>query len=211
MTVPATTRFEFNETLHKYTVDGVEVPSVTQILSSAGLVDYAGISQETLRYAAERGTAVHLACQFYDEEDLDPESLDLQVAKYVAAWRQFRLKHDFEILGSEQMHLGELNGLQFGMTIDRLIEWRGRRAILDIKCSSRIHRWCGVQTAGYAIGLESHGTAAQRLSLYRRLIVQLKPNCTYELYDCEDTEDGEIFAAALAISHWKLRSNGRVL
>ena len=199
----AAINFQFTEATHEYTVDGIRVPSVTQILESAGLVDYRGIPPETLRYAAERGTAVHLASVYYDQEDLDPDSLDPQVAKYLAAWRKFRLEHEFQVLESEQMHLGELNDLQFGMTVDRVVKIDGRLAILDLKCSSKVYDWCGVQTAGYAIGL-GNGTLDARLAVYRRLVVQLKPDCTYRLYEYSGPMDGEIFAAALRIAHWKM-------
>ena len=202
----AAINFRFNETNHEYTVGGVRVPSVTQILESAGLVDYRGIPAETLRYAADRGTAVHLASVYYDEEDLDPDSLDFEVAKYLAAWRRFRQEHNFQIIESEQRHLGELHGLQFGMTVDRVVKIDGRLAILDLKCSSKVYGWCGVQTAGYAIGL-GNGTVAARLATYRRLVVQLKPDCTYRLHEYSGSMDGEIFAAALKIAHWKIDSN----
>ena len=207
------TALTFDRAHHRYEADGVLVPSVTQILRAAGLVDsYDGIPDHILQFAADRSIAVHQASVYYDDNDLDPDSLCLEVAKYVAAWRRFRLEHEFKILASEQMHLGKLNGLQFGMTLDRLIQFAGsngsgKTTILDIKCTREIHRHHAVQLAGYACGLESVGTPTTRLLLYRRLIVQLKPNATYQLHECTDPSDGDIFAAALQIAHWKMQNS----
>ena len=200
------TALTFDRAHHRYEADGVLVPSVTQILRAAGLVDsYDGIPDHILQFAADRSTAVHLACCYYDDNDLDPDSLDVQLQPYVAAWRRFRLDYPGVILASEQMYLGQLADLQFGMTLDRLIKFgNGKTAILDIKCTREIYRHHAVQLAGYACGLESVGTPATRLFLYRRLIVQLKPNATYQLHECTDPSDGDIFAAALQIAHWKL-------
>lgn len=212
MAAPAAVRFAFDEVTHRYTVDGQTIPSVTQVLRAAGLVDYGDIPEPVLKYAAERSVAVHLACEYFDQDDLDPDSLDPEVMPYVAAWRSFRLRYPGDILACEQRHLGNLNGFHYGMTLDRLVNFvthkRERLAILDIKCTRKIHPWNGVQLAGYAIGMTTSGTVAKRLSHYRRLLVQLKPDATYQLHECEDANDGEVFAAALRIAHWKISNRG---
>ena len=64
-------RFEFDEMDHIYRIDGQIIPSITQILKSSGIADTRYYTPQT----AERGTAVHEACQFYDEDDLDMESI----------------------------------------------------------------------------------------------------------------------------------------
>ena len=203
------TTVQFDPAIHRYTVDGREVPSVSQILRTAGLVGYDGIPEPILRRAAERGTAVHLACRYLDDDDLDPDSLDPELQPYVAAWHRFRMNtHELEITQSEQMYVGELGGLQFGMTLDRLAKFGRQKTIIDIKCTSRIERHHAVQLAGYACGLEPSGSPAKRLGLYRRLVVQLRKDATYALHDCDDPQDGEIFAAALRIAWWKMNGKG---
>ena len=53
----------FYEGPHEYYVDGVKVPSVTELLERYsrlhGLDDYSNIPQDVLRRAAARGTALH--------------------------------------------------------------------------------------------------------------------------------------------------------
>lgn len=206
MATPAAVRFDFDPATHRYTVDGQPIPSVSQVLRAAGLVDYDGIPPDVLAYAAERGTAVHLACQYYDEGDLDPATLDPHLAPYVAAWRKFREDHDFRILASERMYLGNLRGMQYGLTVDRLLEIGGVVCVLDIKTSRDIHPWHAIQLAGYAIGISGFAPKSA-LSIergLRRIIVQLRPGGTYQLHSCQNQSDGEVFAAALRIAYWKL-------
>ena len=51
---------KFDETLHKYTVDGKEVISVTQLLQKHKITpSYDAVDKEMLRVASERGTLIH--------------------------------------------------------------------------------------------------------------------------------------------------------
>lgn len=197
--------FHLDEPTHTYTVNGVRVPSVTQILEELGIIDYRGVPPEMLKHAKDRGVAAHLACQYYDEDDLDGESLDPQITPYVAGWHKFRQEHHFRIIEIEQIHLGEVYGRRYGMKIDRLVDWAGQPTIIEIKCSSKIHRWYGAQTAAYAIGLGTKpGTKPeQSLAGFRRTVVHLKPNATYSLHEYDDPRDGVTFEYALYIAYWK--------
>ncbi|HSW63906.1 MAG TPA: hypothetical protein VLH56_11465 [Dissulfurispiraceae bacterium] len=115
---------QFFEQGHRYTIDGAQVPSVTQILKI--LEPYDGWPED----AAVRGTHVHTLCELYDQDDLDPESIAPEYAGYLDAWIKFKaenpLKIDFSILKYEQV-LGSKLG--YAGTADRLSSaW-----ILDIK------------------------------------------------------------------------------
>ena len=51
---------KFDENLHKYTVDGKEVISVTQLLQKHKITpSYDAVDKELLRVASERGTLIH--------------------------------------------------------------------------------------------------------------------------------------------------------
>lgn len=64
----------FDETLHRYTLDGEVLPSVTQILKP--LHDFSMVPAGALQRAAEFGTAVHKTVELYLKNDLDEGSLD---------------------------------------------------------------------------------------------------------------------------------------
>ena len=59
-------KIEFDEEKHIYTVDGVRMPSVTEILAPITAKTDGEISKEVLRMAADRGTIVHKACEEID-------------------------------------------------------------------------------------------------------------------------------------------------
>lgn len=202
-------RLTFDAALHRYRADGVPIPSVTQALQWAGLSDYGNhCHPDDLEWARDRGTKAHRACELWDQGRLALDRLDRRLLPYVLAWRNFRSHYKVEakdILAMEKMYLGELDGLRFGMTLDRMISWNGRPAILDIKCTRELHPHHDIQTAGYCIGLVPEGRPAQRLALYRRMIVQLKPDGMYQVQEATDPYDGEIFAAALATAHWRIK------
>ena len=56
---------EFEDESHTYLVDGLTVPSVTQILKTA-FNDYANVSQRVLQEASAKGTALHKAIEIYE-------------------------------------------------------------------------------------------------------------------------------------------------
>jgi hypothetical protein len=66
---------ELNRETHTYTPN---LPSVTTILKSVGLIDASFYTIE----GRERGSAVHLACEYFDQGDLDEDTLELPTAFY---------------------------------------------------------------------------------------------------------------------------------
>ena len=61
---------KFDENLHKYTVDGKEVISVTQLLQKHKITpSYDAVDKELLRVASERGTLIHEEVEKWIEKD----------------------------------------------------------------------------------------------------------------------------------------------
>lgn len=179
---------QFDPSTHTYTLNGVVVPSVTQILRECGIID-------TSRYApgsAERGTAVHLACQLHDENDLDEASLDPQIVPYLEGWRRFIKECAFEPQSIEQIVVSGTYG--YAGTLDRTGLLYGRPAILDIKSGSP-EPWASLQLAGYAEALGEPNR--------RRLAVHLPGDGTYRLHEYRDPSDRRVFLSAVAVCQWK--------
>lgn len=60
---------EYDDDTHTYLVDGVIVPSVTQVLGVKFGDKYAGVDRDTLQRAAYRGTLVHKSIESYCKGD----------------------------------------------------------------------------------------------------------------------------------------------
>lgn len=86
---------EYIDETHTYLVDGVIMPSITQILKVKFGNKYAGVSAEVLQNAAEKGTAVHEAIEMYCKTG---EEIDL---KEVKNFKFLQKQYKFEVVDNE--------------------------------------------------------------------------------------------------------------
>lgn len=184
----------FDSEKHIYMIDGVCVPSNTEILAMAGLVDLRWYTED----GKERGKAVHLACQLLDEDTLDRATVDPQVAGFFKGYERFKLESGFvpdliEVPYYNYPH-------RFGTTIDRTgtLPKRGE-VLLEIK-SGGLEDWAGIQLA-----LQNE-CLPKRLP---RFALQLSADGTYKLKEFTDPNDRNVALAACAVVHWKRNHGGK--
>lgn len=171
---------ELNEESHIYTVDGVEKPSVTQILDLLSYDTYGQIDKGTLEYAARRGSDIHEATQ-----DLDlglPCEVDGETYPYLSAYCDFTrdyygISHHMieqPIYDEEYDYCG---------TVDRLSKVGSQLWLIDIKTVGSPNRLTYIklclQTWMYAHALQ---TDCRRYGLF------LKKDGSYRLFDCKEWE-----------------------
>lgn len=169
----------FFDTDHRYTVDGEEVPSVSEICRFMSREIYGDIGQFNVDRAAERGTAVHKATEILDK--YGKVEIDADIEPYLRAYIQFRKDYDCEWKKIEfaTHHPDNL----YAGTLDRYGTVNGFHAIVDFKTTANIspaHRMLY--------------TAAQ--NLYRKMlpenmpveklyVLQFKIDGTYKLIQLE--------------------------
>jgi hypothetical protein len=194
----------FSQLGHQYECDGRSIPSVTQVLALSGISDVSRIPPHILERAAAIGTAVHVACELLDQDDLDLESVDPQLTGYVLAYQKFRVETGFVPELVEHRAVGVLSGLYYGFCVDRLGYLNGERIILDLKTSSKPYPSWPIQTVAYALGLGCGEV--------RRAAVKLAKDGSYQLLEHADVHDAHTWEAALAVAHWRLahRENGKM-
>lgn len=174
-------KIDFDEEKHEYSVGGVRVPSVSEILAPLSAERYADLNPWMLKAAAAKGTAVHEGTQLIDfgiAPDFDPE-----IDGYLMAYQMFLLQHEAEwgfiegIIGYQRTN--EEIPLYAG-TIDRFGVVDGTPAVLDIKTyasmTSAAQLSASCQTALYADALESNG-----FEVIDRLLLHLRKDGTYRL------------------------------
>lgn len=86
---------EFFEDEHLYLVDGVIVPSITQILSFKFGKKYAHVRKDVLERAAKDGTAVHEAIESYCKTGEECDLPELRNFKFL------QRQYNFEVLDNE--------------------------------------------------------------------------------------------------------------
>jgi hypothetical protein len=130
------------------------------------------------------------------------------VRGYIDSWIQFRQTTGFMPRMIEQSFIASVNGMRYGMTLDRegamIANSRiGAPHIIELKTSAAYEPWWGVQLAGYDLGL---GPCLHYPYARSRAVVQLdRDGKMAKLSYCEDKSDAAMFRAALAAAHWRMR------
>ena len=157
---------------HKYTIDGEELPSVSELTRFISREIYGDVGQFNLDRAADRGTAVHKATELLDK--YGTAEIDEDISPYLKAYIAFRKEHKCEWQKIEYATHHPEN--LYAGTLDRVGTVDGKLVVLDIKTSSTIQK--PLYTA--------------QLNLYRKMlpdpieqlvILHLKKDGTYKLID----------------------------
>jgi hypothetical protein len=195
--------FTFDPSTHIYTAGGARVPSVTQVLKMLSLgADFSRVDPEVLDHKRQLGTLAHDACAILDEgDDLDWEALG-EARPYVEGYRKFKLDTRFEPRLIEFHKIAVVNGMRYGMKLDREGILNREPVVLDLKTAENTEPTWGLQLAAYALGLPLPTLPPFD---YQRLIVQLKPNGTYKLHTYADPDDAGAFKSALHLAYWMIR------
>lgn len=183
----------FDPITHTFKINGVPVPSVTQALKAANIIDDRFYTDE----ARERGIAVHAACHYLDEECLDWETVAPEIVPYVEAYQRFKDESGFVPALIEEP---VFNAQYFyGGILDRTGLLNGQAVLLDLK-SGDPEPWANLQTAGY------WGCLAQK---HARYTLRLYPEGKYKLSNVHaDPNDFRVFLSAVSIAHWKRNTGG---
>lgn len=171
---------------------------VTEILRRAFGNEYASIPADVLAFAAARGTAVHVACEYDDDGDLDESSLDPAVVPYLQAWRRFRADTGATVEGIEVSV--ESKRRQYVGTLDRLLWINGKFCLADIKTTASISPLVALQTAGYQIAWEE-ANPGDKIGI--RCCVQLREDGTYRVEWYKERTDKSVFLAAVTVAQWR--------
>ena len=188
----------FEKETHTYKVNNILIPSVTQIIQSAGLVSFNTVNPDILERAKKFGTACHLACELNDREQLDMKSLDENLKPYLISWQKF--KKDMGITEFTEIEK-QVYSKRFGYAgcLDRL--WGDM--LIEIKTSTTIPKTTGLQLAGY----QQAYTEMAKTRIKKRLCVQLLGSGTYRIEEYKEKSDFRVFTSCLNILNWKKINN----
>ncbi len=159
---------------------------VTEAIKLAGLIPEGPWFND---YAKSRGTAVHVATQFLDEDDLDWSDLDEAILPKVQQYQRFRRECPTAVLATEEEV--ENTELVYCGRVDRRLFINGTEGVLDIKPCPSV--WHPLQTAAYA---HCYDRPMARWCLYLS-------DTAYRLVPHDDENDWRVFRAALILANWK--------
>ena len=139
---------EYDDDSHIYIVDGVIVPSITQILATKFGGKYDGVNRATLQRAAERGTAVHEAIEAYCKTGADDGSKEVRNFKFLQS------HYGFEVCSNElPVLIFNNHTLVAAGRLDMVMMTSAEIAIADIKTTATLDKeYLAYQLNLYRIG-----------------------------------------------------------
>ena len=189
----------FYDDSHRYTVDGEEVPSVSELTRFLTREVYNATPQFAMDGAAQRGTKVHKATEALDK--FGSVECEDDVVPFVKAYVEFVKEYE---PSWEQIEWPVCYDKQFAGTIDRYGKLGDEHIILDIKTTSTI---TGLHKVLYTAQLNLYRMAViKEKPVDALLVLQLKKDGTYKIYDIE--EDIPLAQACL-IMHEAIKNSKR--
>ena len=124
---------DFDPLTHIYTLDGVRIPSVTQVLKEAGLIDFSDVPKDRLDKACQRGKDAHSIIEEYSQGLLSPEASWMYPE--IHAWEAFCRDYGFKSEMQEYLCADPI--LKVGFTIDQIGTIKDQRTIVDLKTGEK--------------------------------------------------------------------------
>lgn len=190
----------FFDDSHTYQVDGVEVPSVSEVTRFISREVYRDVNQYALDTAANRGTRVHKATEILDK--YGSAEVDDEVKPYVLAYLEFRRTEKPEW---EKIEWAVCNDFRYAGTIDRYGEMNGQKVIVDIKTTQSIDK---AHKTLYTAAQNLYRMAAEKqVKVDKLYILQLLKDEKYKLIELPIDDD---LAMSCLTLHEALKKKKRV-
>lgn len=184
----------------EYVVAGERVPSVTEVLDVAGLVDYRDVPRQALDLAAARGQEVHHWIEVLDEGG-EVSAVEPSVLGRLRAYQTFRDAEVFRREWSERTIVSQLYHFAGRPDLFGRIGGASLPAVIDVKPPGPVQPWWPVQVAGYAIAIES----ALGIPYVLGFVLELGNDGRFKLRPRITRDDRHDFLAALRVAQFRLR------
>ena len=125
----------FDEEKHEYRFNGEVIPGVSTLCDLILGKPYKDVPKHILENAADFGTNVHLAIEYYNEYGLK-KNLPPAQEHCLNEWISLKEKHKVQIIESEK--IVHYNGL-FAGTLDARAIFKNKRYIIDYKTSAAMN------------------------------------------------------------------------
>lgn len=141
---------EYIDDTHTYLVDGLIVPSITQLIKMKFSNKYKDVPKGVLKKAADKGTDMHLAIELYEKEGKESDLIELRNYKFLK-------KHNkWEVLKSEVPIILFYKDKPIAAgRLDQVIKIDESKGINDLKRTSAFDKeYVTLQTNLYRIGYQ---------------------------------------------------------
>lgn len=140
--------FLADEVSRTFTLDGIPIPSVTEILQQEGFVDTTWFTEE----GADNGERRHYMAYLEAKDDLDEDSIDDDDRPYLYAFRDLLTLTGAQPI-PDLMEKRRVNLIyRYCGRPDLPVIYNGRKEVWDLKMSPSEQKWHRLQIGGY-VGL----------------------------------------------------------
>ncbi|MFA6726927.1 MAG: hypothetical protein WCS17_01780 [Prevotella sp.] len=204
----------FDSLTHSYFVGENELIGVTSLMKKHGLSpDYGGISENTLAFAAARGTAIHTMLEDYDNGEIVAQPLALTY-DYDGVEQHSTLEAKNELKAYKELNLNVIrseylvsDNQTVATSIDKVLAVDGEDMavdLADIKTTSKLHTdslaW-QLSICAYLFELQNpkikvrnlYGVHVREGKAVKTLVNRIKASSVTELIECE--REGKIFSS----------------
>lgn len=201
--------FEFNRKDHRYTVDGRDVISNTDVLARVGFVDYSMLPPDRREEALRRGTLVHEATAMLDKgQRWKDREWPPYMQFYVKAWMAAKKEIKFRPIVIEEPFI---DPVYHAATCPDRFGWsKFGWTTIQLK-TGPVDDWVALQTAfeERCVVLNLDNQALRELvcaltSSPNRFGIELRPDGTYKITRFEDPMDIRVFLGVLGGERWKI-------
>lgn len=192
-------KLSFDAEKHEYKIDGLTIPSYSQVAQDLGLVDYSCVRKEDLEYKQAVGRAVHLAIFYHNKNILKMDSLEGDVALYFQSWFKFVELYQPTILTEYSENPICSFQWKYGVMPDLVVAVKGGITVIEIKCVSTMNPVTALQTAAQKIALEEN----YKLKIKQRWGLKLIPGSTPKLTTYTKLSDETTWKSAVNTWAWK--------
>lgn len=151
---------EFKEDTHTYSIDGVVLPSVTQIISEIMPNKYANVNRRVLNEKAKFGTEGHKIIECLNVSDLESaknhvrtienKSLEICLREYLRLVRKHNIK---PYIHEVSVHYGYI----YAGTLDMIANVNNELSLIDIKFTSALDKeYLSWQLGMYSLALKKY-------------------------------------------------------
>lgn len=192
----------FDEDKHIYRLNGIIVPSVTQVMKPLSDETYRDVDSKVLRRAAGKGTAVHNAIENYLDfgiEDVDPD-----YSGYFTAFLRWFDEYKPRVIATEYRLYHKFMG--YAGTADLICDIGGKLYVIDYKTTQRIEELLvKVQLKAYSQALGSLGAEPKRAAS-----LHLKKDGTFDFQTHDGgVESWQVFSSLLMVLRYKQKISRR--
>ncbi len=198
MTTPS---IRFNSEDHTYWIKDGDLPE-RRVKSHTGMIRSVGLTEDAAFPAMvrgmDRGAKVHEALQFFDEGDLDEESLDPEIVPRLEGWKAFRKEYNFIPAEIEKVEYSR--PFDFVARLDRCGAMNGSFSIVEIK-NGLPAKWHSIQLALQDI--------ARGGNHFPRYAVYLDGEGRFKVKRYDEYADYDIALAVAAVCNWRSQNRGK--